>query len=373
MLRAWLLRPLARSEPILDRLDAVEELAFENTTRSKLRDVLSGVYDLERLVARVVLGTAGPRDLVTLAASVGVIPSVRALGAELRAPLVRSLVDGLDDVGDVRDEIRTTLVDEPPALVRDGGAIRDGVDAELDARTAFLMERLAADRLLPYGSLGAAMGGESVRAAEALVRCAVREAGGRPQPRRLVYREGHRHVAGNVTVTVTADRSRHVLIMPAELRKRPQHRLDVWIRATFAAACGLRCDTLVVSRDGEDARVDCMPPIATERARAAFDLLLRLYREARRRPLPFGPKTSFAIYDAGRRCKDDEAPARKAWEQQPKGPPGEGDSASAQLAWRDRDPFAEETFDEWRGLAAAVFSPLETWFATGARDGAADG
>ena len=250
---------------------------------------------------------------------------------------------------------------------------REVIDAELDARTAFLMERLAADRLLPYGSLGAAMGGESVRAAEALVRCAVREAGGRPQPRRLVYREGHRHVAGNVTVTVTADRSRHVLIMPAELRKRPQHRLDVWIRATFAAACGLRCDTLVVSRDGEDARVDCMPPIATERARAAFDLLLRLYREARRRPLPFGPKTSFAIYDAGRRCKDDEAPARKAWEQQPKGPPGEGDSASAQLAWRDRDPFAEETFDEWRGLAAAVFSPLETWFATAARDGAADG
>ena len=136
LLRAWLLRPLARSEPILDRLDAVEELAFEDTTRSKLRDVLSGVYDLERLVARVVLGTAGPRDLVTLAASVGVIPSVRALGAELRAPLVRSLVDGLDDVGDVRDEIRTTLVDEPPALVRDGGAIRDGVDAELDALRA---------------------------------------------------------------------------------------------------------------------------------------------------------------------------------------------------------------------------------------------
>ena len=79
--------------------------------------------------------------------------------------------------------------------------------------------------------------------------------------------------------------------------------------------------------------------------------------------MPFGPKTSFAIFDAGRRGVDEADRALKAWEQQPKGPPGEGDSASAQLAWRDRDPFAEGIFDEWRDLAAEVFVPVEDWFA----------
>ena len=137
LLRAWLHRPLAQRGPILDRLDAVEELAFENTTRSKLRDLLTGIYDLERLVARVVLGTAGPRELVALATSVDAIPSLRTLGVKLRTPLLRSLIDGLDDVGDLRDQIRTTLVDEPPALIRDGGAIRDGVDHDLDDLKAF--------------------------------------------------------------------------------------------------------------------------------------------------------------------------------------------------------------------------------------------
>ena len=53
-----------------------------------------------------------------------------------------------------------------------------------------------------------------------------------------------------------------------------------------------------------------------------------------------------------------------AWHEQPQGPPGEGDSASARLTWRDRDPFAEEIFDEWRRVAAAVFGPVEAWFAT---------
>jgi DNA mismatch repair protein MutS len=64
MLRAWLLRPLASLEPIRDRLDAVEDFAFRTTERGKFRETVKGVQDLERLVARAALGTAGPRDLV---------------------------------------------------------------------------------------------------------------------------------------------------------------------------------------------------------------------------------------------------------------------------------------------------------------------
>ena len=132
LLRTWLQRPLNDLTRIQDRLDAVEELAFRNTERAKLRDTLRAVHDLERLIARVVLGTAGPRDLVGLRQSVATIPRVRMLLADLQAPLIGSLLAELDDVMDVREAIETTLVDEPPALARDGGCIRDGVHPELD-------------------------------------------------------------------------------------------------------------------------------------------------------------------------------------------------------------------------------------------------
>ena len=261
--------------------------------------------------------------------------------------------------------------DDPFAMDREPVAAPTGLNrwqiqtevigAVLEGRTTFLEERLAADRLMPYGNLGTAMGRQSVQEAVSLARLAVRQAGGRLQPQRLVYREGSPQVAGNITVN--AEGSLQVLVMPTELKGRPHHRLDAWVRATFAAACGIRGDTLVVSKDGERARVDRMPPMAQRQARAALDSLLQLCRQARMRPLPFGPKTSFAILDAGRRGVDETDRALKAWEQQPKGPPGEGDSASAQLAWRDLDPFAEGNFDEWRRLATEVFVPVEDWFA----------
>ena len=132
LLRAWLLRPLVALEPIRDRLDAVEELAFRNTERGKFRDAIKAVQDLQRLVARAALGTAGPRDLVGLKHSLAVVPRVRTVLADLQAPLIRSLVAELDDLVDVRDRIESTLTDEPPALARDGGFARDGVDPELD-------------------------------------------------------------------------------------------------------------------------------------------------------------------------------------------------------------------------------------------------
>jgi DNA mismatch repair protein MutS len=114
MLRSWLLRPLRVLEPIRDRLDAVEELAFRATDRGKFRDALKSVHDLERLVARAALGTAGPRDLVALRQSLAAIPRLRTVLADLQAPLVRSLLSELDDLVDIRDAIERTIVDEPP-------------------------------------------------------------------------------------------------------------------------------------------------------------------------------------------------------------------------------------------------------------------
>ena len=132
LLRAWLQRPLAARDPIRDRHDAVEELAAGTTLRTRIRTVLGQVQDLERLIARVALGTAGPRDLLGLGRSLVALPDLRPLVDELRAPLALALTGDLDDLADVRDRILSTLGDNPPAFARDGGAIRDGVDAELD-------------------------------------------------------------------------------------------------------------------------------------------------------------------------------------------------------------------------------------------------
>jgi DNA mismatch repair protein MutS len=132
LLRAWLLRPLCALERIRDRLDAVEELAFRSTERGKFRETLKSVHDLERLVARAALSTAGPRELVALRQSLAAVPRVKLVLQEGRAPLLGSLLAELDDLIDVRDLIERTLVDEPPAVTREGGFTRDAVDPELD-------------------------------------------------------------------------------------------------------------------------------------------------------------------------------------------------------------------------------------------------
>ncbi len=132
LLRAWLLRPLVMIEPIRERLDAVEELAVRTTDRGKVRDALKGMQDLERLVSRVALSTASPRDLVALRHSLAILPRLRLLLSDCVAPLTGSLTAEIDELADVRAWIDETIQDDPPALARDGGFVRDGLDGELD-------------------------------------------------------------------------------------------------------------------------------------------------------------------------------------------------------------------------------------------------
>jgi DNA mismatch repair protein MutS len=131
-LREWILRPLVELERIQDRLDAVEELAFRALDRGRLREAFARVQDLDRILGRVTLGTAGPRDLVALADSLRALPAAAEALAECVAPLLRQQLKELDPPLDLADEIGRTLVDDPPALVREGGFVRDGVDPELD-------------------------------------------------------------------------------------------------------------------------------------------------------------------------------------------------------------------------------------------------
>jgi DNA mismatch repair protein MutS len=131
-LREWILRPLVELERIQDRLDAVEELAFRTVERGRLREALAAVQDIDRILGRVTLGTASPRDLTALATSLRAVSDLPTLLLELLAPLLRSTLKDLDPPLELAAAVETTLVDAPPLTLREGGLVRDGVDAELD-------------------------------------------------------------------------------------------------------------------------------------------------------------------------------------------------------------------------------------------------
>jgi DNA mismatch repair protein MutS len=132
LLRSWLLRPSIRLEEINARLDAVEGQVKEIVAREELRRALDGILDLERLLSRVTLETANPRDVLALAASLEKIPGVRLALNRFQAMRLRSLHDSIDELRDLRERIHKTIVPEPPITFSDGGVIQPGLDAELD-------------------------------------------------------------------------------------------------------------------------------------------------------------------------------------------------------------------------------------------------
>jgi DNA mismatch repair protein MutS len=132
LLRAWLLRPSLHLGEILARLDAVEAGVKDIVSREDLRRALDGVLDLERLLSRVTLETANPRDVLALAASLAKIPAIKAALARLAAERLKALHTSLDDLSDMRERIQKTIVPEPPLSFADGGVIAAGVDGDLD-------------------------------------------------------------------------------------------------------------------------------------------------------------------------------------------------------------------------------------------------
>jgi DNA mismatch repair protein MutS len=132
LLRAWLLRPSLDLAEINPRLDAVEAGVKDTIAREELRRALDGVLDLERLLSRVTLETANPRDVLALAASLAKIPAVKAATSRLAAERLNTLHASLDELADLRGRIDTTIVPEPPLSFADGGVIAAGVDHDLD-------------------------------------------------------------------------------------------------------------------------------------------------------------------------------------------------------------------------------------------------
>jgi DNA mismatch repair protein MutS len=129
-LRRWIWAPLRDVEAIELRLGAVSELA--SGRRGELRAALREVGDLERLVSRAAQGLASPRELVALRRSLEAMPGVVEASAGIDSLLVRELAGAIRPDPDLAGELARALVEDPPALMREGGAIRAGYDAELD-------------------------------------------------------------------------------------------------------------------------------------------------------------------------------------------------------------------------------------------------
>ena len=132
LLRSWLLRPCVKRGEVEARLNAVHELFASQMRRDKLRALLKEVSDLERVVGRISLGSATPRDLCAMLRSLDQVPAIRETLSGLESSLLEVLAENTDELPDVRALIARAIDDDPPAKVVDGGVIREGYSPELD-------------------------------------------------------------------------------------------------------------------------------------------------------------------------------------------------------------------------------------------------
>ncbi len=132
LLRAWMLRPSIDAGEIQGRLDAIETQVADTLGREELRRAMDGILDIERLLSRVTLETANPRDLLALAQCFARLPKVRRAVGRFTSERLCALHTALDELADLRERIFSALIDEPPISLNDGGVIREGLDAALD-------------------------------------------------------------------------------------------------------------------------------------------------------------------------------------------------------------------------------------------------
>jgi DNA mismatch repair protein MutS len=132
-LKQFIERPLTDHARILRRLEAVGELMKNIIGLGDLRDSLGGVYDIERLMTRIVYNKANPRDVAAFGATCGKIPDLKCILAQFNSPLLVKLNEKISDMSEVFALVERAIKPEPPALTKDGGYINDGYNSELDS------------------------------------------------------------------------------------------------------------------------------------------------------------------------------------------------------------------------------------------------
>ena len=133
LLRNYIEQPLMSISDITRRQNAVRELSDNSLMRSDIRETLSDIYDLKRILSRVVYGSVSPRELNSLAYTAEQIPKIINSLSSVNSALLCDLLNNIDPLDDIREMITSAIADEPAALLRDGGYIRDGYNSDLDS------------------------------------------------------------------------------------------------------------------------------------------------------------------------------------------------------------------------------------------------
>ena len=132
LMRQWLEHPLLNVGAIIKRQNAVEELYNEYILREEIGALLDNVLDLERLVTKIVYGTANGKDLRSVAATISILPELKSLITNCRSDELSEIYRELDTLDDVFDKIDNAINEEAPFSVREGGIIKDGFDKSVD-------------------------------------------------------------------------------------------------------------------------------------------------------------------------------------------------------------------------------------------------
>ncbi len=131
-LRTDLEQPLINMEDINDRLDTIDQLCKNTVSRDEIREYLNPIYDLERLLGRVSYKSANPRDLISFANSMEMLPHIKTVLKDFDAKLLKEIDEQIDGLEDVYERIKNAICDEPPILIREGGIIKEGFDEDID-------------------------------------------------------------------------------------------------------------------------------------------------------------------------------------------------------------------------------------------------
>jgi len=131
-LRQYLEQPLIDKQKIEERLNAVSALSKAPMIREELREYLNPIYDLERLLGKVSYKTANPRDLIAFRNSLGMLPHIKTLLNDFDTGLLSSLNEQIDDLDDIFQLIDSSITEEPPLAIKEGGIIKDGFDETID-------------------------------------------------------------------------------------------------------------------------------------------------------------------------------------------------------------------------------------------------
>lgn len=132
LLRTFIEQPLVDEEEIEARLDAVEELSSEMISREEIREYLSPIYDLERLISRISYKSANPRDLIAFQSSLSMLPYIKEIMGTFHSSLLQKINEQLDTLEDVCKLIEDAIMEEPPLAVKEGGIIKEGFREDVD-------------------------------------------------------------------------------------------------------------------------------------------------------------------------------------------------------------------------------------------------